>query len=195
MELLATFNKSNSPREYTPWMCTITSGGEYVLREKSLQHIGLLPLTTAALGTTANAPANTTYAAEIMVLRRITNYEVYLFDAEDTSGLSVSCVSLFDLSSLGEATETHIRTKYVPSRLLFGTLENPVVQLISGLFAPPESSWMTTQVIREEQETIRADTAQALSFKDLVNALDTISRPTEVEDIPLPFDPDDYPVV
>lgn len=195
MELLATFNKSNFPKEYTPWMGTITLGGEYVLREKSLQHIGLLPLTTAAPGITANASANPTYAAEIIVLRRITNYEVYLFDAEDTSGLSVSCVSLFDLSSLGEATETHICTKYVPSRLLFGTLENPVVQLISGLFAPPESSWMTTQVIREEQETIRADIAQALSFKDLVNALDRISRPTEIEDIPLPFDPDDYPVV
>jgi hypothetical protein len=47
----------------------------------------------------------------------------------------------------------------------------------------------------EELETIHVDTNQGLSFKDLVSALDRISRPTEIEDIPLPFDPDDYPVV
>jgi hypothetical protein len=47
----------------------------------------------------------------------------------------------------------------------------------------------------EEPETITADTAQSLSFEDLVNALDKISEPTTVIDVLLPFDPDDFTVV
>lgn len=65
---------------------------------------------------------------------------------------------------------------------------------ISDLTRTP---WVSIQVLQEEEEleTIHVDTNQGLSFKDLVSALDRISRPTEIEDIPLPFDPDDYPVV
>jgi len=63
------------------------------------------------------------------------------------------------------------------------------------LFAQPERPGISTQVIQEEEETIYADTNQAFTLKDLVGALDRVSHPTEIEDIPLPFDPDDYPVV
>ncbi len=47
----------------------------------------------------------------------------------------------------------------------------------------------------EDEEIIYADTNYQLSLKDMAEALDRISQPTQVEDIPLPFDPDDYPVV
>ena len=46
----------------------------------------------------------------------------------------------------------------------------------------------------ENENSIYADTNQALTFQDLARALDRISQPTEIEDTPLPFDPDDYPV-
>ena len=132
-----------------------------------------------------------------MVVQRIDNYEEYLSGAKDTSGLSVSFVSSFDLSFLGESTKTHIRTCYRHSGLFSGNLEYPEMQFRTGLDALPEHPWISTQVIQEEREreTIYADTNQVLTFKDLASALDRISHPTEIEEIPLPFDPDDYPVV
>src|SRR5258708_4927416 len=47
----------------------------------------------------------------------------------------------------------------------------------------------------EEPEIIHADTDRASSPEELAKALDIISHLTEVKDTPLPFDPDDYPVV
>jgi len=44
-------------------------------------------------------------------------------------------------------------------------------------------------------ETITADADQSLSFEDLVNAYDKISKPTTAIDVPLPYDPDDFSVV
>lgn len=46
----------------------------------------------------------------------------------------------------------------------------------------------------EEQEVITADIDRPLTFEELVNALDVISKPTEISDVPLTVDPDDYPV-
>ena len=46
----------------------------------------------------------------------------------------------------------------------------------------------------ENENSIYADTNQALTFQDLARALDRISQLTEIEDTPLPFDPDDYPL-
>ncbi len=197
MERTANFSKSSSPGEYASLIAMTASGWEDVLRQKSLQLFEPFTPTTRAYGTTANATTNPTIANQCMVIQRTTNYEEYRLEAEDTSGLGVSFVFLSDLSSLAWTTETHNRTRYCLSGLFCGTLVYPERQLRYELVAPPESPWMTAQVIpeEEEQETIRADTNQALSFKDLVSALDRISRPTEIEDIPLPFDPDDYPVV
>ncbi len=193
----ATFSKGSSTENYTAWMPTTTSDQEHFLREKSMQLVGLPTFTSSAYGTTTNASVNPTIAYQFIVLQRITNFEEYLLEVEDTSGMGASFVTLFDLSSLRETTETHIRTRYCFSGLLCGTLGYQDVYLSYGLVTPPESPWMSTQAIQEEKEweTIRADTNRALSFKDLVSALDRISRPTEMEDIPLPFDPDDYPVV
>ncbi len=197
MEQTATFSKNSSPGEYAALMAMTASGRENVFREKSLQHIGLLPLTTGAHGTTANAPVNATYASQIIVIQCKSNNEESLLGAEDTSGSGVFFVSLSDLSSVGEATWIYTRNRYGLSGRPCQGLGYPEVQLRYELVTPPESPWMAIQLIREEegQETIRADTNRALSFKDLVSALDRISRPTEIEDIPLPFDPDDYPVV
>src|SRR5580765_761013 len=47
----------------------------------------------------------------------------------------------------------------------------------------------------EETETITADADQSLSFEDLVNAYDKISKPTTAIDVPLPYDPDDFSLV
>ena len=46
----------------------------------------------------------------------------------------------------------------------------------------------------EDEEIIYADTSYTLSLKDMADALDKISTPTQIADTPLPFDPDDYPV-
>jgi hypothetical protein len=169
-------------------MATTTSGGN---RAKSLQLIGLPIVPAGAYGITANATANLTIADQFVILWRIANYEEYLLGAEDTSGLSTSFVSLADLPSLGETTETHNRTRYSLSGLLSGISGYPEVQF--GYNAPSESPRMPIQ--EEEQEIIRADTNRALSFQELLDALDRISRPTEMEDIPLSVDPDDYPIV
>lgn len=47
----------------------------------------------------------------------------------------------------------------------------------------------------EDESPIHADTDQALNFQELVRAFDAMTIPTQVADTPLPFDPDDYPVV
>ncbi len=197
MELPTTFSKSSSPGENTALIVMTDSGRIDVLRQKSLQLIEPLTPTTRAYGTTANETTNPTIANQCIVIQRTTNYEEYRLETEDTSGLGVFSIALFGLSSLGEVTETHNRIRYGLSGLLYGTLGYPEVQIRYELVAPSESPWMPIQVIpeEEEQETIRADTNQALSFKGLASLLDRISRPTEIEDIPLPFDPDDYPVV
>lgn len=46
----------------------------------------------------------------------------------------------------------------------------------------------------ENENSIYADTNQELTFQDLARTLDRISQLTEIEDMPLPFDPDDYPL-
>lgn len=46
----------------------------------------------------------------------------------------------------------------------------------------------------ENENSIHADTNQELTFQDLARTLDRISQLTEIEDTPLPFDPDDYPL-
>lgn len=45
-----------------------------------------------------------------------------------------------------------------------------------------------------EQEIIHADTDKALTDDELISALDKISHPSEVEDMSLSVDPDDYPL-
>jgi len=195
MEQPATYTLCSSPGEYAPWMTMTNPGGEHILREKSLQFIGRSTLGTSVYWTTANAPVNPTNANQYTIIQCITNYVEYLSGSENTSGFDI--VSLSDFSSVGEATWIDTRNRYG----LFGhPCQTPGyldVQLRYELVTPPKIPWMAIQAIRkeEEQETIHADTNRALSFKDLVSALDRISRPTEREDIPLPFDPDDYPVV
>lgn len=53
---------------------------------------------------------------------------------------------------------------------------------------------MKAAKIKEKAEIISRDTDQTPSAEDLVSALDRISEPVEEESVPLPFDPDDYPV-
>lgn len=197
IERTIAISNSSSPGGNTPWMDTTTSGEEHTLQENSLLLIEPSTSITRTYGTTANASVNPTIACRFMAIQRIDNYEKYLLGVEDTSGLSVSFASSFDLSFLEESTKAHIHTCYRLSGLFCGNLEYPEEQFRSGLIALLEHPRTSTQVIQEEEEreTIYADTNQVLTFRDLANALDRISRPTEVEDIPLPFDPDDYPVV
>jgi len=89
MEQTATFSKSSSLGEYAALMAMTASGRENIFREKSLQHIQLLPLTTGAYGTTANALANATYASQFIVFQGFTK------GAENTTGMSSS----FDIFS------------------------------------------------------------------------------------------------
>lgn len=109
MERTATFSKSNSPREHAALIA-------------SLQLIGPLTPTTRAYGAIANVPANLTTASQFIVLQGTTNV------TEDTSGSGVSFVFHFNLSSSGEATETHIRYGYDLFALPFGNLGYPEVQ-------------------------------------------------------------------
>jgi len=184
----ATFTENNSPAEYAPWMGMTITRGEDVFRKKPVKLIGLSPQATSADVITANAPASLTVTYQFIVIQ--------IIDTEVTSGLDVSFLRPCVISPLGETTETHVRYGYDHPLLRFGNLGYTEVQPWHQLVALPESPWISTEVIQEEErETIRADTDRALSFKDLVSALDRISRPTEMEDIPLPFDPDDYPVV
>ena len=44
-------------------------------------------------------------------------------------------------------------------------------------------------------EPIIADTDQSLTFDDLINVFDKISKPTTMDDVPLSVDPDDIPVI
>jgi hypothetical protein len=132
-----------------------------------------------------NAPENSTVGIGFIPLQRVVNYGDYSSDIGDISMSGISLVSFLNTSPVEEATETHGVNSY---RSLLGTPLYDLVALLKDL-SP------STEFMQREQETIRADTSQSLSFRDLVNALDRISRPTEMEDIPLPFDPDDYPVV
>jgi hypothetical protein len=84
MELPTTITKSNISEEYAPWMDTITTPGEQVFREKSLQFAGLSPLTTGPYVITATVQANPTIASRFIELQGIT------IDAEDTSELGAS---------------------------------------------------------------------------------------------------------
>jgi len=179
MEQTATFSKSNSPEEHAVLIA-------------SLQLIGPLTPTARTYGSTANVQANPTPASQFIAIQGTINF------AEDISGSGVilSIIPQGDITSSGEATETHVRYGYDHPRLLFGNLGYTEVHLWHQLVALPESPWISTEVIQEEErETIRADTDRALSFYELLSALDKISRPMEVEDVPLSVDPDDYPVV
>jgi hypothetical protein len=190
MERTATFSKSNTPEEYAPWKATTITSGEQIPQEKVLRLIEAPSLTTSAFWATANAPANPTTPSQFIVL------QTTAIGAEDTSGTSIVFIAQGNISSLGEATGTYVRYGYDHPRLLFGNLGYPEVQIWYQPIALPESPWISTEVIQEEErETIHADTDRALSFDELLSALDKISRPMEVEDVPLSVDPDDYPVV
>jgi hypothetical protein len=197
MQVPATFSKTNSSREYAAWIPTTISGEEHILREKLLQFIGLPTGSTCTYGTIANVSANPTSTHQFILFQRLTNYEDYLLDPENTSGLGVFFVSRLASPSLETLTDTHISSRCSLSGQIHKTLGYPKVQIRYRLSDLPGNPWIPIQVVQEEeeQETIYADTNQTLSFKDLVTALDRISSPTAIEDVPLPFDPDDYPVV
>src|SRR5260221_10281365 len=57
------------------------------------------------------------------------------------------------------------------------------------------ATYQAERGMMEDENIIYADSDYTLSLKDMADALDRISRSTQVEDTPLPFDPDDYPVV
>ena len=104
MEQTATFSKSNFPREHAALIA-------------SLQLIGPLTPITYADGAIANVPANLTTASKFIVLHGTTNV------AEDTSGSGVilSIIPQGDISSLGAATQTYIRTENSLSGLFWTT--------------------------------------------------------------------------
>lgn len=185
IELAAVLNENNSFGENAAQPFITTSGGEYDLHEKALQ---LIPAFTYV-----NAPTNQTIACQVITIHRTDIYGDYRL--EDTSRSDLSFVSLAEFSSLKEATEIHFSNWHGITRVLRGNLRHSEIRLGNVLLVMPGSPWTSEQVIQEEKETVRADTTRALSFGELVNALDRISRPTEIEDVPLPFDPDDYPVV
>ncbi len=191
MVLPATFSKSNSFDECAVWMPTMTLGKERVSQEKSLQLAERSTGSTSTYGTAVNMSVNSSVAHRFVFFQHIADYEKYFPDTGNTSGLSASYL---DSSCLEAPTETRTCSRYGLSESILGYLGMQTRRSISDLTRTP---WVSIQVLQEEEEleTIHVDTNQGLSFKDLVSALDRISRPTEIEDIPLPFDPDDYPVV
>jgi hypothetical protein len=197
MPLSATLSRGNSSREYAAWIPTTTLGEEQILQQRSLQFFELITGSTCTYRTIANMSANPTITRPFVLLQHLTDYEDYLLDQKDTSGLQASSISHLDPACLGAVTQVHINSRYSLAeqfRAMPGCLEIQIRYSVNDL---SESSWISTRVIQgeEEPEIIHADTNQGLSFRDLVNALDKISHPTEKEDVPLPFDPDDYPVV
>jgi hypothetical protein len=194
-ELATTLNENRFFGGYIGQQALTTSGGEYGFNQRLLQPISVSAPTTLAYGAPDIVPTNQTVACPFIAIQRITDYEKYRL--EDTSRSDIPFAFLSEYSSfLRETTETHSYTGRNHSGLYYKTWGYLEVQFIYDLDTLPQP-WMPTQVTqeREGQEAIRADTNQILSFKELVNVLDRISHPTEVEEIPLPFDPDDYPVV
>jgi len=153
MERTATFSKSNSPGEYAALISMTASYWEGIPRQKSLQLIGPLTPTTRAYGSTANVPVNSTTASQFIALQGTIN------GAEDTSGSDVSIISWFDISSLGETTETHICPKNGPSALFWRILVYPDVQPVFELIGkPPLITWLTSA---EETSIISSKTSTA----------------------------------
>jgi hypothetical protein len=187
----ATMTKDNSPREYAALMARTTISNEQVSRDKRLQLTETFTQNTAnANGISAILQANPTITNRFIVLQSSTIH------AQVTLGTGIVFIAQ-GVSSSEEAAETHIRYGYNYFGLPVGNLGYAEVQFWHQSVVSPEGTWISTEVIqeKEEQEQIYADTNQTMTLKDLAGALDRISRPTEIEDIPLPFDPDDYPVV
>ncbi len=190
MESPATITKNNTLEEYAASMARTTTRREDFSREKPLQFAGFSQSPTGVYVMAANVPANLTTASYFIPIQGIT------FETVDTSGLSAPFISPHEIIYSGGATETHVGYWYNHFGLPFGNLGYPEVQFSYQPVVSPEGPWISTPVIQQgEVETIYADTNQTMTLKDLAGALDRISRPTEIEDIPLPFDPDDYPVV
>jgi len=185
IELPATLTKSHLPR----W--------EFTDSEKLQSFIGYPLLTTRTHSVIGNAPINPTIAAQFSTIQQIPKCDRYLLGAKDNSVCSIIFVFHSTLFSSKDATATH--TYILNSLFNLSSIGSNVLggQLVPQSVTLPENPYIPSQIIQEEeeQETIYADTNRALSFKDLVSALDRISHSTEREDIPLPFDPDDYPVV
>jgi len=189
MVSLATFTENNSPGEYAPWIGMTTTRWEGVHRKQPGQLIEPSTFIIIIDGPIANASENSTIHSQLRVFQGTAT------GAVNTSRLSICFISLSEITYSEKATETHVRYGHNHFGLPFGNLGYPEVQFRYQPVVSPESPWISTPIIQEEEETIYADTNQSLTFKDLVNVLDRISHPTEVEEIPLPFDPDDYPVV
>src|SRR5258707_7747671 len=120
MALPATFTENNIPAEFASLMSMTITHWEDVFRKKPVKLTGLSQQATSADMITANAPANLTVTYQFIVIQ--------IIDAEVTSGLDVSFLRPCVISSLGEATETHVRYGYDHPRLLFGNLGYMEVQ-------------------------------------------------------------------
>ncbi len=194
MEQRTTFSKSDTYGDCNALMSTMTIGSEYDFREMSLQFIHTPSNTTVPNWVASNGPAYLTVGSQFIVLQRIDNYEDYRFCTEDTAGPNLSSGYFFDRLS-GEIVETCAHNKYDFSDLFYRSLRSLEIKFIAEPFLRSDNFCLSPQVIQERQETIRADTDRAMSFGELLNALDRISRPVEMEEVPLSVDPDDYPVV
>lgn len=56
----------------------------------------------------------------------------------------------------------------------------------------PDAGYLIQDV--DQGEMVVADTNRVLSTSEMARMLDSVSRPTKRESVPLPFDPDDYPL-
>ena len=134
MVLSTTSGKSNAPGVYAPGMAMTITGGEQVLGEELPQHTGISALPTNVYVVAASKQVNPTTASQFIVLQGTIN------GAEDTSGSGVS----FDISSLGEATETYIRAKNALFALPWRILVNPDLQPLWKLIGTPTLiTWST----------------------------------------------------
>lgn len=79
------------------------------------------------------------------------------------------------------------------------TIERPFPQIASVYQS--DGNWGARRVIRtqsaiaEPDERIEPDTDLSLSVSQMGRALELIAKPTEVENVPLTIDLDDYPFV
>jgi hypothetical protein len=198
MVLPATFSKSNSFGESVSWMHTTTLGKEYALQEKSLQFVERPTGSTCTYGITASMLTNPTVARHFILFKYLPSDNEHLPDAGDLSDVSTLYASCLNFSCLEAVKKSFISSRCVFSDQLCESLRYPEVQAESSTSDLLESSWESTYVIQQEEEElgpIRADTDRAFSFNELLYALDRISRPMEIENIPLSVDPDDFPIV
>src|SRR5713101_5578052 len=148
----ATFTENNSPGEYAPWMGMTTTRWEDIHRKQPGQFIGPSTFIIIIDETITNISENSTIHFQLRVFQDTAT------GALNTSGLSVCLIPLNEITYPGETTETHVRYGCNHFGLPFGNLGYPEVQFRYQPIVSPESLWISTPMIQEEEETIYADT-------------------------------------